>query len=283
MTFSALSLLLVSPDLYQRSALPFPAAQPFVSANVMSTPFSSATSSNSCSSSTSLGVTAGQAFDTAALAFFGGLRVPASLLAGSSLASLFAMVQQAKATKTLSRTERVALWVYHSSALGTLCLSLLTVITTTVGSTLLLLGRFDVSQYGDVYHFLRGNFLMEFVVSRWSFLCSVQLFLLAIMNRVLLEFDLLKPGRRTISLLVAAAMMGLIAHCLSYINTTLNCWPNLLYMTKQVVELVLDRALAQRYPLQIISLGCFAVALVSSIKLTLSQLRLERASSMPSP
>lgn len=196
-------------------------------------------------STTAMSVVAGPtvaACQQAALGFFSGIRIPASLIAGSSVAAVFSLVSESKCTDGLSRLEVGVLRLYHAISILCLCLSMLTISTTTTACTLLLLtsklpnAATTNGGYSDIYHFLRSEFNYEFVMTRWAFCWSIVLFLTGVAGRILLELDLLKPERRTEGILVLSTMMAVIAGILSNINLTLNCWSSLIGMTGELIQ-----------------------------------------------
>lgn len=172
---------------------------------------------------------------SAALAFFNGVRIPATLIFGSSTVALFSMTQKMKDLGMLTRREILLLRVYHAVSLLTICLSMATILTSTTAGTFLLLQKIEVADPTiDVYHFLKTALGFEFVLTRWSFLTSQLLFLVSLTGRIMLEFDLLTRKRLLPAVITLATMSGMITLMMSYVNTTLNCWPNLLSMTKEV-------------------------------------------------
>ena len=77
-----------------------------------------------------------------ALGYFGGIRIPASFLAGSSLAAMF--IFKAKATDgDMTKLERRVLGFYHFNSLFAFLLSLNTIASATVAHVAVLHGRFD--------------------------------------------------------------------------------------------------------------------------------------------
>ena len=84
-----------------------------------------------------------------ALGFFGGIRTPASFLAGSSLAAMFIFKTKATdltsstADSGLSALERRVLGFYHLSSLLAFLLSLNTIASATIAHTSVLHGRFN--------------------------------------------------------------------------------------------------------------------------------------------
>ena len=136
----------------------------------------------------------------------------------------------------MNKTEVFVSRLYHIVSLLTACLSIGTILTSTAASTLLLLRNYELPDPTlDVYYFLRTSMDLEFSFTRWSFLTTLLLFLTSICGRILLEFDLLKRRRRLAGLMVVSAMAGTITSFLSYINSILHCWPNLLAMTKHLM------------------------------------------------
>lgn len=168
----------------------------------------------------------------AAIQFFTSVRVPAALIAGSSLSSLFSLVKLVdeigdKKNKRKYRPVTFLLArVYHGLCLTSLILSLNVIVTSTSAATTLMLGTHD-SMAVSAYAFLNREFRYEFITTRWSFLTCLLSFIASIATRSLLEFDLLRKGRRRLALVVVFSMSSLLTHLLSYINSTLYNWPNL--------------------------------------------------------
>jgi hypothetical protein len=185
----------------------------------------------------------------AAISFFNGIRVPATLIAGTSLAGLFTLAKDVRDTSGMTKLKIVLLRTYHVLSLFSLCLSLTSVLTSTTATTLLLLSKHQIvasvvpttraaaagNESMDVYHFLRSSMDFEFVYTRWAFLLSIVCFLSSTTVRMLLEFDLDKPKRRLAGWCVLSTMGGVISFILSYANMTQNCWPSLWAMTKDIV------------------------------------------------
>jgi len=159
---------------------------------------------------------------SSAISFFDSVRTPSTLLGGQSIAALFAISNLVQDPKKLSRTEVFLLRLYHIVSLLSLCLSLVTIITSTSASTMLLVGnRYDFSKFQDVFEFLNTDVQYEFLLVRWSFFSSLLLFLVGIANRALLEFRLLAKKRRVAGIFLVCSMGWLISFLLSYINRTL--------------------------------------------------------------
>ena len=94
-----------------------------------------------------------------ALGYFGGIRIPASFLAGSSLAAMFIFK-----TKTndgeLSTLERRVLGLYHFNGLLAFLLSLNTIASATIAHTAVLHGRFN-KMAETAYMMMRREFEYE--------------------------------------------------------------------------------------------------------------------------
>ena len=249
-----------------------------------------------CSTTAAMAVAdSSSAFTQAAINFYGSVRFPAVLIAGSSVAALFSLIGPAtqqpqyhtllhgsnrnrkdthsSSSSHLNRAEALVLSLYHAIALLSFCLSMTAVVTTTTASTSLLLGRnkYDPSSYSDVYHFLRGAMTLEFVLTRWSFLVSLLLFLTGVGSRLLLELQLLKPGRQQHACTVVLTLIAFMATMVSQINCTLNCWPNLLAMTLELFQLLWRRNWETKAPLRLLSFFAFIGATACAMYSFMSQ------------
>lgn len=96
-------------------------------------------------------------------------------------------------------------------------------------------GRFD-PMAETAYLMLRREFDFEFTLTRWAFIMALLFFLSGIIVRAIIEFDLLKRAHRNHAIGLILVFTSLISQMLSYINTTLWCWPNLLVMSRFVIE-----------------------------------------------
>ena len=104
-----------------------------------------------------------------ALGYFGGIRIPASFLAGTSLAAIFIRKGLDKQGTPL---EKNVIKFYHLTSLIAFLLSMNTIITATVAYTSILHGRFnDVAETS--YMLLKREFEYEFVSVRWAFITSM--------------------------------------------------------------------------------------------------------------
>lgn len=100
-----------------------------------------------------------------AIGFFSGIRLPATLIAGSSLATIFALVQKVKADDCKSRLEFGVLQMYHLCSIVAFCLSVTSIMMSTAAGTTLLVGKHNPIAH-DVYHFMKREFNFEFVIVR---------------------------------------------------------------------------------------------------------------------
>jgi hypothetical protein len=198
-------------------------------------------------------------FTSEASNFFGNVRTPAGLVAGSALGSLFTFSEQSVEESTT--TELTLLRVYLVSMLISFTLSLTTIIISTGADISLIHGGFD-RMAETAYQLLRREFDYEFSVTRWSFLVSLLSFLSGVTVRIVLQFKLLMRQRRNHLIGVVGAMTAVVTHLLSYVNQTLYCWPNLFAMTVHVVKLIMQRATTGQHPLEIISVLSTVVGIV---------------------
>ena len=94
-----------------------------------------------------------------ALGFFGGIRIPASFLAGSSLAAMFIFKTKTGDGKT-SSLERRVLGIYHFNSLLAFLLSINTIATATVAVTHVYHGTFN-KMAETAYLMMRREFAYE--------------------------------------------------------------------------------------------------------------------------
>ncbi len=130
-----------------------------------------------------------------ALGFFGGIRIPSSFLAGTSLAAIFTLKGAADNLSStsndgsngeeLTTLEKRLIKVYHLASLLAFLLSLNTLMTAQTAYTSILHGRFD-DMAETAYMLMRREFEYEFVSCRWSFLTSIFCFLGMVTSRVLI-------------------------------------------------------------------------------------------------
>jgi hypothetical protein len=215
---------------------------------------------------TSLNLTGMVDYTSTAITYFTSIRVPAALIAGSSLAALFTLADKARLGRkgATSRRQGFVLLMYHIFALSALVLSLNVVVTATATSNFLLLGTRN-PMAASAYQFLKREVEYEFALTRVSFHTGMLSFLGCIACRALLEFDLLKKERLRPALLVTFTMSSLIFHLIGFVNQRLVCWPNLFMMTIAVFKMYFGRALATRNPSDLASvvtlIGAFGTAI----------------------
>lgn len=195
-----------------------------------------------------------------AISYFTSVRVPAALVAGSSLAALFSLADEAREGQQQGRVKRFVLLGYHICALMSLLLSLNTVVTATATANKMLLGcQHPVAT--SAFELLCRDYEFEYLFTRWSFFCSLFSFLGCVTSRSLLEFGLLSRKRVRSALLVVFSVGTLFFHMLSFVNNSLLYSNNMATMTWAVLRMWFHRAVAVRTPLEIASLICFFCAL----------------------
>ena len=165
-----------------------------------------------------------------AIQFFMSERTTAALIAGASLSSLFSLVKLVKdvsdgPTKP-SVTSVILARLYHALCLVAILLSLNVVVTATCACTMLFLEKHNGLAY-SAYEFMFRELHYEYVTTRWSFLTALLSFIVSIATRSLLEFDLLKKGKKKVAAFVILSISALVFHLVSYVNSTLHTWPNL--------------------------------------------------------
>lgn len=182
-------------------------------------------------------------FTGAAIQFFNSERVTAALIAGASLSSLFSLAKLAKEVGVTPKVKddyhQTLTWVltrlYHGLCLMSVLLSLNVVVISTLACSTLLLEKHNGMAY-NAYEFLFRELRYEFITTQWSFLMGLLSFIVSIATRSLLEFDLIRKGRRRSGLFVVFSVSALLAHLVSYINSTLHHWPNLAGMLLIMLE-----------------------------------------------
>jgi len=175
------------------------------------------------------GVTAPlQNFSGAASGFFGGVRIPASLIAGAALGQMFSLASVSKSIEHQNGMNRVLIITHNICMFFAFMLSIAAVVIATAATVTILHGGFDPTAQ-SAYSLLKREFEFEFVSTRLGFLVSLVSFLSGVTCRILYEFDLLRVGngRREGALSIIFGMIALVSLLLNYINTTLYCWSNL--------------------------------------------------------
>lgn len=166
--------------------------------------------------------------------FFFNIRTPASFLAGSSLASLF-LFREKTVRADVKPLERYTLDAYHFFMLAAYALSLSTIVISTAATVTLMQGGYN-PKAKTAYELMMRHFAFEFISCRWGFLVSLFCFILGVVQRAILEFDLYKKGRINNLCFVLFSCAALATHLLSYINQTLYTNSNLLVMTGSLLK-----------------------------------------------
>lgn len=203
-------------------------------------------------------------FSGDAKGYFAGIRTPAALIVGSTLGALFIFSKASFGSENRS-TKLFLGRLYNALMLASFSLSFTTMILSTTATVSMLHGRFD-PMAETAYLMLRREFDFEFTLTRWAFIMALLFFLSGIIVRAIIEFDLLKRAHRNHAIGLILVFTSLISQMLSYINTTLWCWPNLLVMSRFVIEMTIKKCVEEKNPLQIISVISGAVATVFIVR-----------------
>jgi hypothetical protein len=89
---------------------------------------------------------------------------------------------------------------------------------------------------------------------------------MAVGGRILLEFDLLKKGRGRFAPFVVLSLGSLITFLISYVNSNLISYSNLGAMMWGVATLAIAWIKTSKSPLAVVSVVCFAGAVLSVVK-----------------
>jgi hypothetical protein len=170
-------------------------------------------------------------YSSAAIQFFMSERVTAALIAGASLTSLFSMTKLAREVGSSKKDHSVLVWAltrfYHGLCLISVLLNLNVVVTSTCASSILMLEKCN-GIASSAYEFLMREMRYEFITTQWSLLVGLLSFLISIGIRTLLEFDLLNKEKRSLAAFVILSISSLLTHLISYVNSTLHEWPNMI-------------------------------------------------------
>jgi hypothetical protein len=170
-------------------------------------------------------------YSSIAVQYFTSTRVPAALIAGSSLGALFIMVKKTKDPEQRNSKLRLSiLFLYHFLSLASLCLSLNVIVTATTASNSLLIGEHN-PMAASALEFLRREVDYEYLMTKWCFYVSIVCFLNAVACRALIEFDFLRKERIRSACLVVFSILALVGHVLHLVNDSLYLYPNLWLMT----------------------------------------------------
>ena len=170
-------------------------------------------------------------YSSIAVNYFTSTRVPAALIAGSSLGALFIMVKKTQDPEQRNSKLRLSvLFLYHFLSMASLCLSLNVIVTATTASNSLLIGEHN-PMAASALEFLRREVDYEYLTTKWCFYVSIVCFLNAVACRALIEFDFLRKGRIRSACLVICSILALVGHVLHLVNDSLYLYPNLWVMT----------------------------------------------------
>jgi hypothetical protein len=199
-------------------------------------------------------------FAGAAGSYFSNARVPASIVAGSSLGALFALSKFGSSAEERSTTEKSLIKIYRIVCWSSYILALNAVITSTIAVTSILHGRFD-PMAETAYDLLKREFGYEFISVRWSMTVALLLFIAIVAVRIILEFDMLRhQDRRDTARFVLFSAVALVAHLLSIVNGTLYCWSNLAEMTVDFFRIVVTKVIDEPSPMRSLSMASALVA-----------------------
>jgi hypothetical protein len=207
-------------------------------------------------------------YSSTAIGYFDSMRVPAALIAGSSIAELFTQADKTKDREVNKRTqiESIVLIIYHSLALSSLLLSLNVVVVSTSTANSIL---FDCKNpmATSVFALIKREYLFEFQLSRLSFFVGLFSFLASVATRALLEFELLRRRRLSSALFVLSSFGALFFHLLAFVNSRLFLYSNLAEMTWGVLGMWFKRSTTGGRPSELASLCCLMGSICSSIAL----------------
>lgn len=213
-------------------------------------------------------VSAARDYSGTAISYFDSMRVPAALIAGSTLATLFSLASRTKDSQASERSqiESIVLIIYHILAVSSLLLSLNTVVTSTATSNMVLFGCPNPVAT-SAFALLKREYEFEFQLARWSFYIGLFSFLGTVATRALVEFELLRKRRIRSAAFLLSSFGVLFFHLLAFVNTRLYCYRDLGEMTKAVVTMWFQRSISGRSPSELASIFCFFFATGTSIAL----------------
>jgi len=203
-------------------------------------------------------------YTVAAAGFFGGVRIPASLIAGSSLAQMFVVANR----EPKSQVDDALIKLNKATMILSFLLTMITVVVSTAANVSILRGRFDPLAE-SAYYLLKREFELEFVTARVTFLLGCLSFLVGVSNRIVLEYELLRKDKRDVLKIVAFALIGVVSALASYINSTLFCWNDFIHMVAHLMKRLVERALNKRTPLMLLSLFSITLSIIFTLKVIL--------------
>jgi hypothetical protein len=197
-------------------------------------------------------------YSSVAVSFFTSIRIPASLIAGSSLGAFFITTNRTvqDPDEETSTVRLLCLFLYRALTLVSLLLSFNTVVTTTNASNRILIGGHD-AMASSAYEFMMREYRYESVLVIWSFYSSIFAFLKAIAFRAILEFRLLRKERVRSMLLVLFSFCGLTFNMLHMVNDSMSLtdYPHFGGLTMGVIQMYWNRVWKdERGPVYVLSL-----------------------------
>ena len=182
-------------------------------------------------------------YASTAVTFFTSTRIPAALIAGNSLFSLFSMSKQMRQSNDEKKNSDIkfnkprflALFLYHGLTLASLMLSLNVVVVSTAASNSLITGSYN-PMATSAFEFLKREMAYEYYMVKWSFYVSILCFLQSTLCRALVEFDLLQREKWKGALLISLSINALSTNVLHSVNTSLYSFPNLGAMTVGILK-----------------------------------------------
>ena len=184
-----------------------------------------------------------------AIKYFQTLRIPAALIAGSSLSALFIHLKKDDNDKQLSSGDSkksnlyyIVRYLYHVIAGIALLLSLNVIVIATAASNTLIVGddynsarnhggRQIILAKSMLDFLTKKDILYEFIATRWSFYMSMMCLLVAITTRILIEFDLLRKKHFKEAIFVSCSSLSMLSHMIHLLNDCVYVFPNLFLMT----------------------------------------------------
>jgi len=237
----------------------------------------------SSSATTALSVMADRTH--AAIDFFNSIRTPSALIAGSSLAALFSLMELMKVEnlKKASKLERLLLLIYHLSSLASFGLSVIVLVSTTATSNSILFGGISDPMASSTFEFLMRECPFDYMLTRWSFYTSLLAFLGSVVIRTLLQFQLLRKDRRRSAILVGCSLGSVFFHLLSFVNDHLVSSANLFTMAITITKMYIADVLKGHKLCQMISAACLAGAMGAAVALAINPTLKEEKDALSAP
>jgi hypothetical protein len=190
---------------------------------------------------TPLPITALADYSSVAVNYFDSIRTPATLLVTTSLGFFFSLADRVKeGREQRSQLENNAIIIFHALALLSVVTSINTVMTATAGGHKLMLKQINPMAESAI-HFLRREVEYEFLVTNWSFLCSLFSFLGCIELRALIEFDLIKNKRVGAMVFIVGFLSSFFFSLLSLVNDNVIMHSDFGSLTWKVLTMCVQR------------------------------------------